>query len=126
MLNLMINTIKFTESGSIRLGYEHRNDELYFYISDTNYGIPKDKQESIFGRFVKQNTFAQGTGLGLSICQKLVRNMENNIGVESEKGKGSLFWFILQTGDHRKIGKKTVFEPIVVEKDKLAILIAKQ
>ncbi len=126
MLNLMMNAIKFTDSGSIRFGYEHRNEELYFYVSDTGCGIPKDKQESIFGRFVKLNSFAQGTGLGLSICQTLVRNMGGNIGVESEEGKGSLFWFTLpyKPAITEEPVKKPVYEPIVIEKDKLVILIA--
>lgn len=73
--NLLTNALKFTSEGSIRFGYERRGEELYFYVSDTGCGIPKEKQESIFGRFVKLNTFAQGTGLGLSICQTLVGNL---------------------------------------------------
>ena len=68
MINLVTNAIKFTEKGSIRFGYEMRENELYFYVTDTGCGIPKDKQQNIFGRFVKLNSFAQGTGLGLSIC----------------------------------------------------------
>lgn len=79
----MTNAIKFTEKGSIRFGYELREKELYFYVADTGCGIAKDEQESIFGRFVKLNSFAQGTGLGLSICQTLVNHMGGHIGVES-------------------------------------------
>lgn len=126
LINLIVNAIKFTDSGSIRFGYERREEMMYFYVRDTGCGIPKDKQESIFGRFVKLNTFAQGTGLGLSICQTLVRNMGGNIGVESEEGKGSLFWFTLpyKPAISEEAVKKPVFEPIVVEKDKLVILIA--
>ena len=60
----MTNAIKFTQEGSIRFGYKLQDDKmLYFYVSDTGCGIPEDKQESIFGRFVKLNNFAQGTGL---------------------------------------------------------------
>ena len=66
-----------------------------FYVTDTGCGIPKEKQKSVFGRFVKLNNFAQGTGLGLSICQTLVEHMGGSIGVESEEGKGSTFWFTL-------------------------------
>ncbi len=66
-----------------------RENELYFYVADTGCGIPKDKQQNIFGRFVKLNSFAQGTGLGLSICQTLIERMGGRIGVESEEGKGS-------------------------------------
>lgn len=95
IINLVTNAIKFTSRGSIRFGYEHRGKELYFYVTDTGCGIPKDKQESIFGRFVKLNSFAQGTGLGLSICRTLVEHMGGHIGVDSEEGKGSTFWFSL-------------------------------
>ena len=95
MINLVTNAIKFTEKGSIRFGYEMRENELYFYVTDTGCGIPKDKQQNIFGRFVKLNSFAQGTGLGLSICKTLMDHMGGRIGVESEEGKGSTFWFTL-------------------------------
>ena len=61
-INLVTNAIKFTTEGSIRFGYELHGKELYCYVSDTGIGIPKDKQENIFGRFVKLNSFAQGTG----------------------------------------------------------------
>ena len=76
MINLVTNAIKFTEKGSIRFGYEMRENELYFYVADTGCGIPKDKQQNIFGRFVKLNSFAQGTGLGLSICQTLIERID--------------------------------------------------
>ena len=75
----MTNAIKFTIQGSIRFGYKRQNNELYFYVADTGCGIPQDKQKSIFGRFVKLNSFAQGTGLGLSICQTLVEHMGGKI-----------------------------------------------
>lgn len=95
LINLISNAIKFTTEGYIRFGYELRGKEIYFYVSDTGCGIPKDKQKSIFGRFVKLNSFEQGTGLGLSICQTLVEHMGGTIGVDSEEGKGSTFWFTL-------------------------------
>ena len=94
--NFMTNAIKFTSIGSIRFGYRDRNDgELYFYVSDTGCGIPAEKQQEVFGRFVKLNTFAQGTGLGLSICETIVTKLGGRIGVDSEEGKGSTFWFTL-------------------------------
>lgn len=126
IINLVTNAIKFTEKGSIRFGYELRGKELYFYVADTGCGIAKDEQESIFGRFVKLNSFAQGTGLGLSICQTLVNHMGGHIGVESEKGKGSTFWFTLpyEAASTAEPVRKTVIQPIAVEKDKLTILIA--
>ena len=127
IINLITNAIKFTTEGSIRFGYKRQNDELYFYVADTGCGIPKDKQDSIFGRFVKLNSFAQGTGLGLSICRTLVDNMGGKIGVESEEGKGSTFWFTLPYKEARNIIEKAPqkeIQTIAIEKDKLIILVA--
>ena len=126
IINLITNAIKFTEQGSIRFGYKRENNELYFYVADTGCGIPQDKQDSIFGRFVKLNSFAQGTGLGLSICRTLVDNMGGKIGVESEVGKGSTFWFTLpykQAESVEKTSQKEI-QTISIEKDKLVILVA--
>ena len=126
IINLVTNAIKFTVQGSIRFGYERQNDELYFYVTDTGCGIPQDKQESVFGRFIKLNSFAQGTGLGLSICQTLVDHMGGKIGVESEEGNGSTFWFTLPYKQAETVEKplpKDV-QTITIEKDKLVILIA--
>lgn len=88
--NLLNNASKFTSQGSITFGYELCGRELYFYVKDTGCGIPADKVNSIFGRFVKLNSFVQGTGLGLSICQTIVEHMGGRIGVESEEGKDPL------------------------------------
>ena len=127
MINLVTNAIKFTEKGSIRFSYEMRENELYFYVTDTGCGIPKDKQQNIFGRFVKLNSFAQGTGLGLSICQTLMERMGGRIGVESEEGKGSTFWFTLPYKPAVKEDKKQTpknIQPVSVERNKLTILVA--
>ena len=126
IINLVTNAIKFTIQGSIRFGYKRQNNELYFYVADTGCGIPQDKQKSIFGRFVKLNSFAQGTGLGLSICQTLVEHMGGKIGVESEEGNGSTFWFTLPYKQAETVKKNLPkdIQPIAIEKDKLVILIA--
>ena len=127
MINLVTNAIKFTEKGSIRFGYEMRENELYFYVTDTGCGIPKDKQQIIFGRFVKLNSFAQGTGLGLSICKTLMDHMGGRIGVESEEGKGSTFWFTLPYKPAVKEDKKQMpkdIQPVSIERNKLTILVA--
>lgn len=127
MINLVTNAIKFTEKGSIRFGYEMRENELYFYVTDTGCGIPKDKQQNIFGRFVKLNSFAQGTGLGLSICKTLMDHMGGRIGVESEEGKGSTFWFTLPYKPAVKEDKKQMpkdIQPVSIERNKLTILVA--
>ena len=96
MNNLITNAIKFTAKGSIRVGYRLREDEsLYFYVSDTGCGIPADKLKEVFGRFVKLKSLQQGTGLGLSICESIVTRLGGQIGVMSEVGQGSTFWFTL-------------------------------
>lgn len=93
--NLLNNAIKFTSNGSITFGFKQEENMLYFYIKDTGCGIPQDKVESIFGRFVKLNSFKQGSGLGLSISKTIVEKMGGEVGVNSEEGKGSTFWFRL-------------------------------
>ena len=93
--NLVTNAIKFTEHGTINFGYELRNDMLRFYVSDTGCGIHKEKQKDIFNRFIKLNDFKQGFGLGLPICKSIVNDLGGEIGVESEEGKGSTFWFTI-------------------------------
>lgn len=95
IINFINNAIKFTSEGYIRLGYHRIGQEIKFYVKDSGMGIPKEKLPSIFERFVKLNSFIHGTGLGLSICKSIVEQMGGRIGVESEEGKGSCFWFIL-------------------------------
>lgn len=96
VINLINNAIKFTTAGTIRFGYRTENEELLrIYVTDTGCGIPKEKQDAVFHRFVKLNEFVQGTGLGLSICQMIVEHFGGDIGVISEEGKGSTFWFTL-------------------------------
>ena len=92
--NFINNALKFTQQGSITLGYEQvPHQKIKFYVRDTGMGIPEEKQKSIFERFVKLNTFVQGTGLGLSICKSIVSQMGGEIGVDSTEGIGSCFWF---------------------------------
>ena len=92
--NFINNALKFTQQGSITLGYEQvSHQKIKFYVRDTGMGIPEEKQKSIFERFVKLDTFVQGTGLGLSICKSIVSQMGGEIGVDSTEGVGSCFWF---------------------------------
>ena len=94
--NFMNNAIKFTSTGSIRLGYgQVETNLLRFYVADTGIGIIQEKQAEIFDRFVKLNSFVHGTGLGLSISKSIVEQLGGTIGVESESGKGACFWFTL-------------------------------
>ena len=93
--NFVNNAIKFTSEGSIRVGYRLKGEELEFYVQDTGIGIEKEQLPHIFERFVKLNSFVHGTGLGLSICQSIVEQLGGQIGVDSEVGKGSRFWFTI-------------------------------
>ena len=94
--NLLTNAMKFTTRGSIRFGYRQEGNRLRFYVKDTGCGIPADKIDSVFGRFVKLNNFQQGTGLGLSICKTIVEKLGGEMGVESKEGVGTLFWFTIK------------------------------
>ena len=93
--NYVTNAIKYTMEGTIEMGYEYREEGIYFYVKDSGIGIPDEKKNKVFHRFEKLDEFAQGTGLGLSICKAIAEAMGGNVGFESEYGKGSLFWALL-------------------------------
>ncbi len=90
--NFVTNAVKYTQEGHIRVGYRIQDNGLYLYCEDTGTGIPKDKCEKVFDRFVKLNDYVQGTGLGLSICKAIAERCNGKIGVDSEVGQGSTFW----------------------------------
>ncbi|MBQ8066652.1 MAG: PAS domain-containing protein [Prevotella sp.] len=95
--NFVTNAVKYTQQGHIRVGYRQEERDgrpgIYVYCSDTGDGIPEDQLSRVFERFVKLNDFIQGTGLGLSICKAIIDKCGGQIGVESQLGKGSDFWF---------------------------------
>lgn len=95
IINFINNAAKFTSKGTIEMGYriDETANEVYFFVKDTGIGIPAEKLGAIFDRFVKLNSFVKGTGLGLSICRVIVERLGGTIGVDSEEGKGSNFWF---------------------------------
>lgn len=93
--NFLTNAIKFTSKGCIDLGYRLDNKQLYVYVSDTGIGIAKDQLPQVFKRFYRCDKNYSGYGLGLSISQAIIEGMQGEIGVESEEGKGSTFWFRL-------------------------------
>lgn len=93
--NFMSNACKFTSAGSITIGYRHTANGLYFFVTDTGKGIAPENVPDVFTRFSKFDSFVQGTGLGLSISQSIIQNLGGEIGVESELGKGTMFWFTL-------------------------------
>ena len=94
--HLMQNAIKFTQKGSITLGFDLvKGDHVRIYVRDTGKGIAKEDQERIFERFVKIDEYIPGTGLGLSVAKAHVQSLRGTLGVESELGKGSTFWIEL-------------------------------
>jgi hypothetical protein len=99
LTNLVKNSIKYTNEGSIDFGYSIRDNYLEFYVKDTGIGIPKDRHESIFKRFiqagVEYKTAQQGAGLGLAITKSYVEMLGGKIWVESKEGLGSTFYYTL-------------------------------
>ena len=90
--NLVQNAVKFTEAGSVTLGYNVLGDRLRIWVKDTGKGIPEADQERIFERFVKLDEYVPGTGLGLSVAKSHALSLNGSIGVESKVGEGSTFW----------------------------------
>jgi signal transduction histidine kinase len=90
--NLVQNAVKFTEMGSISLGYDVLGDHVRIWVKDTGKGIPEADQERIFERFVKLDEYIPGTGLGLSVAKSHALSLNGTIGVESKEGEGSTFW----------------------------------
>ena len=113
LLNLLSNAIKFTSKGFISLFYEVEDMFVRVSVMDTGIGISEEKLESVFERFVKLDDFYQGAGLGLPICKMIVEQLGGEIGVRSELGKGSTFWFTLPLVDTDKA---------LVEKDDPSVL----
>lgn len=97
LTNFLNNANKFTQEGSITLGYSYisAKNEVHLFVEDTGIGISSEEQKMIFDRFYKHNEFSQGVGLGLSICMLIVEKLEGRIEVESQEGKGSRFTVVL-------------------------------
>ncbi|QIA09420.1 ATP-binding protein [Draconibacterium halophilum] len=113
LTNLIKNALKYTQRGAIEFGYKLKNVEnhavLEFFVSDTGMGIPKEYITHIFDRFtrsrVAESHLIEGTGLGLAISKAYVEILNGNIWVESEEGKGSVFYFTLPVGGNSQIGE---------------------
>lgn len=132
LINLVKNAIKYTDKGSIEFGYYVKNNFLEFYVKDTGIGIPKDRQNSIFERFIQADIIdvqaRQGAGLGLSISKAYVDMLGGQIWVESEIGLGSTFYFNIpyKVQEKRAIAPEMNIIPIRQENQvkKLKFLIA--
>jgi len=99
LINLVKNAIKYTNQGTIEFGYGKKDNYLEFYVKDTGIGIPKDRIEAIFERFIQADIFdskaLQGAGLGLAITKSYVEMLGGKIWVESTLGVGSTFFFTI-------------------------------
>ena len=146
LLNLLSNAIKFTSEGSITLGVERVDAKpgtqcgLRFTVTDTGIGIPKSRQEAIFDPFIQADTSTVrnygGTGLGLTISRRLVEKMGGAMGVTSEPGQGSAFFFTayfreitahqrpIVQGEQSKPGPKHAMHILLVEDDPTSRMLA--
>lgn len=95
MMHLLSNAIRHTSQGSITIEYRQQDNGLYFAVTDTGEGIPEDLKNNIFALLTDQHTFVQQEtpGLGLSICKAILDAVNGRVGMSSEVGKGSTFWF---------------------------------
>jgi PAS domain S-box-containing protein len=120
LINLIKNAIKFTNAGSIEFGYEKKGEYLEFFIKDSGIGIPENQKEMIFERFRQGsesfNRGYEGSGLGLSIAKSYVEMLGGKIWVESEEGKGSIFYFTIPYNAVSE--EKTAINNVTIEKDK--------
>jgi len=100
LTNLVKNAIKYSNTGTIEIGYNKGDCDLEFYVKDTGIGIPNDRHGAIFKRFIQADIpgewAQQGAGLGLSITKAYVEMLGGKIRVESQLGVGSTFYFTLQ------------------------------
>jgi len=141
LINLLKNAIKFCDSGSIEFGYSlsriegngmlRQPAEIKFYVKDTGIGIPLNRQNAIFDRFVQadiaDSRAFQGAGLGLSISKAFVDMLGGKLWVESEEGVGSVFYFTIPYSTNEDINKTSEIinkKEIEVEmNNKLKILV---
>lgn len=134
--NLLSNSLKFTENGSIilsvkNIGLNKNKVNLEFKVTDTGIGISKDRQETIFESFMQADSETSvkygGTGLGLSICKKLLNLQNSDLTVESELGKGAAFSFQIK---YKVSNSLNLYEPEMIKMQpnykpiKLNVLVA--
>lgn len=125
ILNLLSNSIKFTDKGEVSLTVRQLSDDghkarLRFSVTDTGIGISPEKQQQIFAAFVQADTSTTrkfgGTGLGLSISSKLAALMNSALRLESQPGYGSTFWFDL---DLTRLDENVQTKPTLMSQDAL-------
>lgn len=113
--SFLSNACKFTTNGSINMGFKLITGGLYFYVTDTGKGIVSENIPHVFDRFAKFDPFVQGAGLELALSRILIQKMRGEIGVESEEGKGSTFWFTIPSNIHTLDGGEVLYDDMIVE-----------
>ena len=130
LTNLIKNAIKFTYEGTISFGCEKKGEMLEFYVKDTGVGVPQNRLEAIFNRFeqadIEDKRVFEGSGLGLTIAKSYTEMLGGKIWVESEEGKGSMFFFTIPAikPEPPKLDLSKSEKPAVDENKNLVILIA--
>jgi len=103
LMNLLSNAITFTSAGHVRLSVRRFGRFVRFEVEDTGIGIPPGERQAIFEQFHRMGGLVapgyEGTGLGLSISKRIVERHQGEIGVESEPGRGSTFWFTIPSAE---------------------------
>ena len=128
LTNLIKNAFKFTKQGEITFGYTLKNNVLEFFVKDTGIGIPENRQEAIFDKFVQadigDSKAFQGVGVGLSIAKAYVESLGGELWLNSKEGIGSEFYFTIpyNTADKKSIEKS--FDKTKREYSNLTVLIA--
>lgn len=130
LTNLIKNSIKYSNEGSINFGYTKKGKYLEFYVKDNGIGIPKDRQEAIFDRFVQADIedirVYEGAGLGLSITKAYVKMLGGELWLESKLGQGSQFYFTIPYNPENKVKSSLQFNidmKTFVSLKKLKVLI---
>ncbi|MCG6191113.1 PAS domain S-box protein [Maribellus maritimus] len=129
LMNLLKNAIKFTKKGKIEFGNYLKEGFVCFFVSDTGIGIPEDKQEEIFKRFVQADTRLsrnyEGSGIGLAIVKSYVDALNGTIEVKSEVEKGSIFTVSIPYSDEKRTHKNIIKQVETIESNqKPTIIIA--
>ncbi len=134
MINLLINAVKFTNEGGITFGYKIEDKLISFFVKDTGIGIPKEKQQTIFDRFIQVDNGVskpyEGAGLGLSISSAFIDMLGGKLDLESDLHRGSTFYFSIPYKTKKNMMLNTDKALEIVETDKkenisnLKILIA--
>ncbi len=130
LINFITNAIKFTKDGKIEINVNsqhiiHNKHRIRFEVTDTGIGIPQDAVEKIFDKFTQadESTTREygGTGLGMAISKQLVEAMGGNIGVSSEVGEGSTFWFEIEA-DENMVSAEQITSPIHISENHVLLV----